>query len=110
MGGLRDEKGQPKVYGADLLANELVTQGRVKLLDDERTVVFVDGDNETPFGDGMKAVLEQRKDLVRNPQRGGAGSSGGGDEGGKTITRAAFEQLSPQDKIATVREGTQVTD
>lgn len=40
----------------------------------------------------------------------GAGAEGGGAGGGKTMSRQAFEQLSPADRAATMKAGTQLVD
>lgn len=40
----------------------------------------------------------------------GAGAEGGGAGGGKTMARQAFEQLSPADRAAAMKAGTQLVD
>jgi hypothetical protein len=67
-----------KVYGADLLAESLISSGRVVTEDDEKTVVFKNGEDSVSFEEGIEKLLEERKDIVRNTQGGGGGSGGSG--------------------------------
>lgn len=68
-----------KVYGADILADNLITSGRVKVDEaDESKIVFVKGDDTLDFDAGIKTVLEERKDILKNSQSGGAGTGAGG--------------------------------
>lgn len=63
-----------KVYGHDLLADNLINGRQVKLADDE-SVVFVSGEDELEFDKGVKKLLESRPDLLKNTQVPGARSS-----------------------------------
>jgi hypothetical protein len=76
--GLTDEAGKPRVVGADLLVRSLIDDGRVKLSEDGNTVVFVNGDGEVAFDAGIKAVLDERKDLLITTQQPGAASRSAG--------------------------------
>lgn len=66
-----------KLHAHDLVAKDLIESGRVKLLDDERTVVFVDNDDEIDFDKGLASVLDERKILVKNTQKPGTGTPPG---------------------------------
>lgn len=69
-----------KVYGADYLVESLISNDKVKLdEDDEKVVIFVEGDNTIEYEDGIAKLLEARKDIVKNPQSGGGGTGGSGD-------------------------------
>jgi len=78
-----------KVYGPDLLADSLISEGKVKLGDDE-SVLFVNGEDETEFGAGVKKLLETRPDLVRNTQAPGAKS---GTRSQAAAPRYSLDQL-----------------
>lgn len=92
-----------KVYGHDLLADSLIGEGRVKLLEGDE-VVFVDGDNEVEFGAGMKKLLESRPDLLKNTQAPGA-RSGTRPQGGKpTYTIDQLKSMSTQEIAANMNE------
>lgn len=65
---------QNKVYGADLLVKSLVAENKVDLLDNQ--VVFKDGDSVVNMDEGIKNLLETRKDIVRNTQSPGSNSHG----------------------------------
>jgi len=77
-----------KVYGADLLADTLISSGKVKLDVDESTVLFVEGDNTLEFDEGVKKLLETRKDIIKNSQQAGGGSGGSGGDSNKNKTPA----------------------
>ncbi len=62
-----------KVYGHDILAENLINSNAVKLAEDE-SVVFVNGDDEMEFTAGVKKLLESRPDLLKNNQVPGAQS------------------------------------
>ena len=87
-----------KVYGADLLTQSLISSGKVRLQDDEKTVVFV-GDNDSiiPVDDGIKTILETRKDIVKNTQNPGSGSAGKGQE------PVDPTKMSKEERLARVR-------
>lgn len=90
-----------RVYGADLLANDLIRSGKVKVdEDDERTIIFVGKDDEDiDFDDGIKNILETRKDIVRNQQSGGGGGAGGDKGKGKDKSKETNDEA-----IARVRK------
>jgi len=62
-----------KVYGADLLISNLINDGKVVLENDQ---IMYKKDEDTVLGleDGIKHILETRKDLLKNNQNAGAGS------------------------------------
>jgi hypothetical protein len=90
---LKDDKGQEVLFATDKVINELLHTDRVRLTGDN-DVVFVDGESEIDFDSGMKALLEENKSLLRNPNRPGGGSGGAEGSPGK----------SSQDRTAELRE------
>lgn len=80
---LLNEKGQPRMFGQDLVVKDLVSSGRVKLTDDEK-VVFVNGEETTDMETGIKQLATERKDLLINYQQGGGGTGGGAPVTGTT--------------------------
>ena len=72
-----------KMIGVDLVADNLINSGKVKLDEDEKTIVFADGESVIDFDDGIKNLLEERKDLLKNQQHAGGGSAGDGGSGKK---------------------------
>jgi hypothetical protein len=61
-----------KVYGADLLVKSLLMDNKVDL--DGENIVFKNGDEVTNFDNGIKTLLEQRKDILKTNQANGSGS------------------------------------
>lgn len=55
-----------KVYGHDLLIKDLISEGKVDLVNDE--IVFVENDTHIDFNTGISNLLEARKDIVKNSQ------------------------------------------
>lgn len=78
----KSENGESKIYATDIVVDNMISSGMVKLDDDEKTVVFVDGESSIDLEDGVKGFLEKRKDLIRNNQSGGSGSGGNNNQGG----------------------------
>ena len=70
-----------KVHGPDLLVNDLINNGRVSLAEDEKTVVFVEGEDQVDYDEGITKVLDERKDILKSNQSGGGGSGGSGGKG-----------------------------
>jgi hypothetical protein len=93
MDAFKNEKGESKIYAQDIVVDNLITSGQVKLDDDGTSIVFVKGNDTVEFEDGVKNFLETRKDLIRNNQAGGSGSSGSNNQGG-----AGHETLEEQRK------------
>lgn len=96
LGALKDEEGNFKVFGEDLLVKSLIRDGRVKMSSlDEKTVVFIKGKGddaeEIELKEGMETLLTERKDLLRNQQSPGGGSGGGG--GGDRTPKSDAERL-----------------
>ena len=101
--------GKDIVHVPDIVANGLIRDNKVRLLDDEKTVVFVNGDSEVSFDDGLQGLFKERPDIVKNIQNSGAGSSDGGGNGAKTISQGEYENLSPKARAAFVLDGGSVT-
>ena len=89
---------EPKVYGHDYVADSLINDGRVALGDNE-TLEFVDGDKRVNANEGLRRLLEQRTDIVKNGQRPGAGTAA---PTGGTSQKFTLEQIQAMDK-ATIR-------
>jgi len=69
-----------KVYGADFVVNDLVSEGRVSLSENDQ-VVWVKGSGETAqkieLEKGVAEFLAEHKEIVKSNQTPGSGSSGG---------------------------------
>ncbi|NLS03612.1 hypothetical protein HGP14_09600 [Rhizobium sp. P32RR-XVIII] len=89
-----------KVVGYDQAGNKLYSKARPgELADfDEALELLVD------------AYPQKASILKGNGHSGGGGKPGNGQGGGKTITRAEFNQMTPPDQAAKVREGFTVTE
>lgn len=91
-----------------------------KLFDlaDDGTIVGFDADGSKSAFDPKEILLSQVKKLRPDfftgstASGGGAqgGNGGGPDKGGKTITRASFDQLSPTDQMTYAKSGGKVID
>ena len=103
VNAFKDEKGDSKVYAPDLLANELINNGSVKLLDDDKTIIFKDGESNVDFDTGIGNVLEKRKDLVKNTQKPGGGSSTP-KQSKFGISNQEFNNMTPRDQALYVKE------
>jgi hypothetical protein len=77
---LHDDSGKPVMLGLDLLVDNLIYENKVTVKDDGETVVFLNGDEEFNFADGIGKLKTDRKDLLINAQHSGSGS---GDSGGR---------------------------
>lgn len=62
-----------RFYAPDLLIQSLINEKKVSL-DVDDNVIFTDGDNTIPCQDGIKKLMETRRDIVKNNQIGGAGT------------------------------------
>lgn len=90
-----------KVYGHDLLADSLINNGQVALEAEE--VVFIDGENRVGFDEGLKGLLDKRTDILKNTQKGGAGSTPKTLDK-KTFTREQIEGMSKEDVKANLAD------
>lgn len=72
---LRDDKGEEMLFASDKVVNELLLTDRVRLTDGDE-LVFVDGESEIDFDSGLKKVLDENKNLLKNQNRPGGGSGG----------------------------------
>lgn len=61
-----------RVYGADLLIDNLINQGKVDMINDD--VVFIENDAAVSYDSGIQKLLEARKDILKNTQSPGAGT------------------------------------
>lgn len=96
---------EDKVYGADLLADNLIMNSRVSL-EDDGTVSWINGDEKGDIDAGINNYLDSRPDLMRNKQKGGAGSSQSTEKTGK-LTLADIDTMTPEQikqNIGAVRE------
>lgn len=93
---LKDEKGNFKIHAADLFVKDLINDGKVSLLEDQKTVVFMNGDEEIDLDEGIENILKERSDLLKNNQHSG---SGGAAEGGST----SDENMSDAERLKKLR-------
>jgi len=92
--GTMVETFRDKVYGHDYLINDLISSGRVDLVEDKP--VFIQEDKTTmSYEDGVKQLLDSRPDIVKNTQRpgGGAQPNGGVTSGPVTDDQARLNRL-----------------
>lgn len=63
-----------------------------------------------PITDGVAAIAKTRPELLKPTGTGGAGvrSSNAGSVGAKTMTRAEFEAMTPQQKVESSKAGVQL--
>lgn len=99
-----------KVYASEHVIANLIHSGKVKLGDDEETVLFVDGESELEFSKGVESFLKGNPGIVKNSQNPGGGSKPNNNSSEKTMARNSFDQLNPNDKMAFVKSGGQITD
>jgi len=90
-----------KVYGHDLLADSLINNGQVALEADE--VVFINGEDRVGFEAGLKGLLDKRTDILKNTQRGGAGSTPATSDR-KTFTPEQISSMSKEDVKANLAD------
>jgi hypothetical protein len=65
-----------------------------------------------PPKDGVAGIAKTRPELLKPTGTGGAGvrqSNAGSGDGGKTMTRAAFEALAPAQRVEAAKSGVQLT-
>jgi hypothetical protein len=91
-----------KVYGHDFVADSLINDGKVDLEQDN--VVFKDGENKVAFEDGIKKLLEQRTDILKNVQKGGADSRPATNNNSKKFSIEQIEKMSREDIAANLTD------
>lgn len=109
--------------GLDLLPDRLAGRIHLETVDGKRVLKIMQADGETPMAGNGKDGLATFDDLVKEAAGKwpslfkGSGQSGSGKEpgkgsggGSKTISRAEFNKLSPQDRGAKMRDGYTLTD
>lgn len=107
---LRRSIGQ-KVHASDYVIKGLIRDGKVKLLEDEETAVFIENGEEVTFDKGVQNFLKANASIVVNDQTGGGGTDGNHKAPGeKVIRRSEFEKLPASEKSAKVKEGFKLTD
>lgn len=99
MKGKLVEALRDKVYGHDLLADNLITDGKVRLSEDE-SIVFLNGDDEIEFDKGLKKLLDSRPDLLKNTQTGGARSGSRPVSGNPKFSLEQIKTMSQEDIAA----------
>jgi len=75
-----DDSGNSKIFGKEEVVKNLIYEGLVDL-DESEKLIWKKGENSVSLEEGIKAFLEERKDLVKTNVKTG---SGGGGAGGKT--------------------------
>jgi Mn-dependent DtxR family transcriptional regulator len=75
-----DDSGNSKIFGKEEVVKNLIYEGLVDL-DESEKLIWKKGENSVSLEEGIKAFLEERKDLVKTNVKTG---SGGGGTGGKT--------------------------
>lgn len=94
-----------------------VENGKLVALDQAGNPIFsaTNHGNHADFEEALQVMVNQypHKDaILKGSGASGGGASGGGGAagGGKTMARAAFDKLGPQEKMAAIKGGTTVTD
>ena len=99
------KKLQDKVYGPDIVAENLVLGGKVNLAEDG-SIHWLEGEDSVALDDGLKNYIESRPDIVRNVQRPGAGSPPSNGSGKKF----SFDQIQSmsrdeiRENLSTIKE------
>lgn len=109
--------------GIDLLPDRFVNRIKFETQDGKRVVRIMAPDGETPLAGSGQDGFATFDDLVKEAQakwpslfkargQGGSGTppNKAGGAGARTITRTAFEQLSPSDKAAQMKAGVRPVD
>lgn len=84
-----------KVYGHDFVADSLINDGKVDM--DGENVFFKDGEAKVSFDDGIKKLLEARVDILKNTQKGGAGSNPNTNGSSKNFSIDQISSMSKED-------------
>jgi len=92
-----------KVYGADIVAENLIANGRVAL-EDDGGISWVEGEERKAFDDGIKSYVDSRPDIVRNEQKGGAGSPPGQNGPSKKFSFDQIEGMSREEVRANLKD------
>jgi len=95
LGKFKNDKGDFKIHAPDLVVKNLIADGQVKLNDDGNVIFAGPDDDELSIDEGIEKFLGERKDLLRNTQNGGSGSSGS-DGGG-------YDANDPQARLKRLR-------
>lgn len=94
---LTDDSGKSIMRGADLVIDNLIMTNKVKLKDDNETVIFVKGDDEIDFTEGLTSLKKERADLLINTQHPGGESTGkGGSNTGPKTDSDRLKELRAQ--------------
>lgn len=73
---------------------------------DEDQIMVKDGDKLTTLEDSVKAFAATKPHLLKSTGARGSGHPpGAGSSGGKTMTRAEFEALTPQSRVEAAKSG-----
>jgi len=85
-----------KLKGSKYIINDLITSGKVKLVDSE--VVFMDGETPTLFKNGIEKVLADNADLLISEQNPGANTKGRTNTttNNKAISLADINKMTPE--------------
>jgi hypothetical protein len=96
-------------HGSDLLIKDIISSGRVKLIDDDN-VVFLDGDSEIDILKGIESVKKSRPDLVKNIQQTGGGSYRTETRNNnKQMPQVEWMKLEPKERANFVLSGGEIT-
>jgi hypothetical protein len=84
-----------KVYGHDFVADSLINDSKIDLENDNP--YFKDGDKKVSFEDGLKKLLEERTDILKNTQKPGANTSPNNSTNKKSFTREEVAKMSAEE-------------
>jgi len=87
----------PSMYSADIHANNIISNGLAVLSDDNKTVMFKDGESTIDFEAGIQKYKDANKESIKDTQRGGSETSPSkGSTGENSISRAEYNKLTPE--------------
>ena len=98
-------------HAKDYVIKNMIASGEVKI-DENGSIVFLDGDDELDLQKGIESLKKKRPDLVKNISTPGGGSSRGRNNSTdtKTISLTDFNKLPPADMAKFMASGGKVID
>lgn len=94
----------------EYIIDGLITKGRVKVSEDDETVLWNENGTDIDFDKGVESWLKSNPSLVKNVANAGGGSAGSGKPQGKTMKRDAWDNLPAREKASFFKDGGQLID
>lgn len=102
-----------KLYSADIHSKDIIREKMVALSNDEKSVVWVDGDNQVDFATGLQKYLDLHKSDLKNNQKPGSDSKpsqGDYNPDIKRLSKSAYDKLNPYDRAKFFKNGGEIID